>query len=191
MLVEQEADLAQALHTDLGKSPIEAYSTEIGFTLNELDRRSRQLRSWTQPHKVKLPIHLRPGSARIVQEPLGTVLVIAPWNYPVQLLLGPLIPALAAGNTAVLKPSEVAPATSAVLADLLPRYLDERAVQVVTGGVAETTELLHISSTTSSTPATAPSGGSSWRPPPNTSRRSRSSSAARARRSSPTPPTSR
>jgi aldehyde dehydrogenase (NAD+) len=85
---------------------------------------------------------LRPGSARIVQEPLGTVLVIAPWNYPVQLLLGPLIPALAAGNTVVLKPSEVAPETSAALADLIPRYLDERAVQVVTGGVPETTELL-------------------------------------------------
>ena len=67
----------------------------------------------------------------IVQEPLGTVLIIAPWNYPVQLLLGPLVPALAAGNTAVLKPSEVAPATAAALADLVPRYLDERAVQVV------------------------------------------------------------
>ena len=142
LLVEHESDLARALHTDLGKSPIEAYSTEIGFTLNELDLALRQLRSWTQPHKVKLPLHLRPGSARIVQEPLGTVLVIAPWNYPVQLLLGPLIPALAAGNTVVLKPSEVAPATSDVLADLLPRYLDERAVQVITGGVPETTELL-------------------------------------------------
>jgi aldehyde dehydrogenase (NAD+) len=77
-----------------------------------------------------------------VQEPLGTVLIIAPWNYPVQLVLGPLIPALAAGNTAVVKPSEVAPATAAALADLIPRYLDERAVQVVTGGVDETTELL-------------------------------------------------
>ena len=82
LLVEHESDLAQALHADLGKSPIEAYSTEIGFTLNELDLALRQLRSWTQPHKVKLPLHLRPGSARIVQEPLGTVLVIAPWNYP-------------------------------------------------------------------------------------------------------------
>jgi aldehyde dehydrogenase (NAD+) len=142
MLVEQESVFAAALHSDLGKSPIEAYSTEIGFTLNEIDHTLRHLRSWTQPQRVKLPIHLRPGSARIVQEPLGTVLIIAPWNYPLQLLLAPLIPAIAAGNTAVLKPSEVAPATAAAIAEQLPRYLDERVVQVVTGGVPETTELL-------------------------------------------------
>ena len=142
LLVEQEAVLARALADDLGKSAIEAYSTEIGFTLNELDHAINHVRSWTQPQKVRLPMHLRPGTGRIVQEPLGTVLIIAPWNYPVQLLLGPLIPALAAGNTAVVKPSEVAPVTAAALADLIPRYLDERAVQVVTGGVEQTTELL-------------------------------------------------
>src|SRR5262245_37949095 len=142
LLVEREQELTDALRADLGKSAIEAYSTETGFTLNEVDHALRHVRSWTQPHKVKLPIHLRPGSARIVQEPLGTVLVIAPWNYPVQLLLGPLVPALAAGNTVVLKPSEVAPATAQAMADLIPKYLDERAVQVVTGGVPETTELL-------------------------------------------------
>ena len=142
MLVEQESVFAAALHSDLGKSSIEAYSTEIGFTLNEIDHTVRHLRSWTQPHRVKLPIHLRPGSARIIQEPLGTVLVIAPWNYPLQLLLAPLIPAIAGGNTAVLKPSEIAPATAAAIVEQLPRYLDERVVQVVTGGVAETTELL-------------------------------------------------
>jgi aldehyde dehydrogenase (NAD+) len=142
LLVERESELAEALHRDLGKSPIEAYSTEIGFTINEVGHALRRIRSWTQPHKVGLPLHLRPGSARIVQQPLGTVLVIAPWNYPVQLLLGPLVPALAAGNTVVLKPSEVAGATADLLADLIPRYLDERAVQVVTGGVEETTELL-------------------------------------------------
>ena len=137
-LVEREPELADALNRDLGKSPIEAYSTEIGFTINEVAHALRRLRSWTQPHKVSVPLHLRPGSARILPQPLGTVLVIAPWNYPVQLLLGPLVPALAAGNTVVLKPSEVAGATAEVLAELIPRYLDERAVQVVTGGVEET-----------------------------------------------------
>jgi aldehyde dehydrogenase (NAD+) len=142
MLVEQEATFSAALKVDLGKSPVEAYSSEIGFTINEIDHTLRHLRSWTSPSRVKLPIHLRPGSARIVQEPLGTVLIIAPWNYPLQLLLAPLVPALAAGNTAIVKPSEVAPATAAAIAEQLPRYLDERAVQVVTGGVAETTELL-------------------------------------------------
>jgi aldehyde dehydrogenase (NAD+) len=142
MLVEQEAVFSAALATDLGKATIEAYSTEIGFTLNEIDHTLKHMRSWTQPTRVKLPLHLRPGNAKIVQEPLGTVLIIAPWNYPLQLLLAPLIPALAAGNTAVLKPSEIAPATAAAIATQLPRYLDARAVQIVTGGVPETTELL-------------------------------------------------
>jgi aldehyde dehydrogenase (NAD+) len=142
MLVEQEALFVAALRSDLGKSATEAYSTEIGFTINEIDHTLRHLRAWTSPRKVKLPLHLRPGSARIMQEPFGTVLIIAPWNYPLQLLLAPLVPALAAGNTAVLKPSEVAPATAAAVAQQLPRYLDERVAQVVTGGVPETTALL-------------------------------------------------
>ncbi len=142
LLVEHEQEFATALYSDLGKSPIEAYTTEIGFTIGEIDHALSHLRPWVSSRKVRLPLHLRPGSARIMHEPLGTVLIIAPWNYPLQLLLAPLIPALAAGNTAILKPSEVAPATSAAIAELLPRYLDERAVQVVTGAVDETTELL-------------------------------------------------
>jgi aldehyde dehydrogenase (NAD+) len=85
---------------------------------------------------------MRPGRAVIHPEPLGTVCIIAPWNYPVQLLLAPLVPAIAAGNSAVLKPSEVTPTVAEALADLVPRYLDERLVGVVTGGVEETTALL-------------------------------------------------
>ena len=85
---------------------------------------------------------LRPGSARIVPEPLGVVCIIAPWNYPLQLLLAPLVAAFAAGNTAILKPSEVSPTVAATIAELLPEYLDSRAVAVVTGGVEETTALL-------------------------------------------------
>ncbi len=142
MLVEQESVFASALRSDLGKSALEAYSTEIGYTIGEIDHTLRHIRAWTQPQRVKLPLHLRPGSARILQEPLGTVLVIAPWNYPLQLLIAPLVPALTAGNTAVLKPSEVSSATAAAIAEQIPRYLDERAVRVVTGGVPETTELL-------------------------------------------------
>lgn len=142
MLVEHEDVFAAALASDLGKSSLEAYSTEIGYMIGEIDHALRHIRAWTQPQRVKLPLHLRPGSARIMQEPMGTVLVIAPWNYPLQLLLAPLVPALAAGNTAVLKPSEVASATAGAIAQLVPRYLDERAVQVITGGVPETTALL-------------------------------------------------
>jgi aldehyde dehydrogenase (NAD+) len=142
LLVEREDALAAALRSDLGKSAFEAYSTEIGFTVNEIDLALGALRDWTSPRRTRLPLHLRPGAAEIVPEPLGTVLVIAPWNYPLQLLLAPLVPALAAGNTVVLKPSEVAPATADAIARLLPDFLDGRAVQVVTGGVPETTQLL-------------------------------------------------
>ena len=142
LLVEREDELSAALGRDLGKSSFEAYSTEIGFTINEIDLALDELRHWTRPQRTKLPLHLKPGSAEIVPEPLGTVLIIAPWNYPLQLLLAPLVPALAAGNTAVLKPSEIAPATADAVARLVPDYLDARAVQVVTGGIPETTKLL-------------------------------------------------
>jgi len=89
-----------------------------------------------------VPFWLMPGKARIQREPLGVVLVIAPWNYPFSLAINPLVGAFAAGNTVLIKPSEVASATAALLADLLPRYLDKDAVQVVQGGVPETTALL-------------------------------------------------
>jgi aldehyde dehydrogenase (NAD+) len=141
-LVEEEPAIIEALRVDLGKSPIETYVTEIGFVINEIDHMLSNIRRWTRPRKVSVPFHQRPGSGRVVPEPLGTVLIIAPWNYPLQLLLAPLVPAIAAGNTAVLKPSEVAPATADLIDRLLLDYLDGRVVQVVTGGVDETTGLL-------------------------------------------------
>ena len=96
----------------------------------------------TEPSGLYSVPRMRPARAKVVREPLGVVLVISPWNYPVQLALAPLAGALAAGNAVVLKPSEVAPATSETLARLLPRYVDPAAVRVVEGGVPETTELL-------------------------------------------------
>lgn len=141
-LVEEEEAIVDALHSDLGKSAIEAYVTEIGFTIGEIDHTLDNLEKWTKTDRVWIPLHFRPGKARIVQQPLGTVLIIAPWNYPLQLVLAPLIPAIAAGNTAVLKPSEVAPATASLIEDMLPRYVDPAIVKVVTGGVPETTALL-------------------------------------------------
>jgi aldehyde dehydrogenase (NAD+) len=141
-VVEQEPAILEALAADLGKCPTEAYATEIGFVINEIDHTLDRIEKWTQPRKVSLPIHQRPGSGRVVPEPLGTVLIIAPWNYPLQLLLAPLVPAIAAGNAVILKPSEIAPATSALVDSLLLDYLDSRIVQVVVGGVEETTALL-------------------------------------------------
>jgi len=142
LLVEQEDRLVEALATDLGKPAIEAYMADVVFTTNEIDHTLKHLSSWLKPEKVKVPLNFKPGSATITPEPLGTVCIIAPWNYPVQLLLSPLVPALAAGNTAVLKPSEVTPAVAAVIEELIPKYLDEHVVAVVTGGVDETSALL-------------------------------------------------
>ncbi|MER7071081.1 aldehyde dehydrogenase family protein [Terrabacter sp. NPDC000476] len=142
LLVEHADDLATALHTDLGKGATEAWVTETGFVVREIDHTLRHLRSWLAPSRVRVPLFLAPSRAEVVLEPLGVVLVVAPWNYPVQLTLAPLVGALAAGNAVVVKPSELAPATSTVLARLLREHLDRDAVHVVEGGVPETTALL-------------------------------------------------
>ena len=142
MFVEQEDRLIDALVADVGKPRIEAYTTEIAFTINEIDHTLKHLDAWNKPTKVKVPITFKPGSATLRPEPLGTVCIIAPWNYPVQLLFAPLVPALAAGNTAVLKPSEVTPSVSALIEELVPRYFNASTVAVVTGAVDETTALL-------------------------------------------------
>jgi aldehyde dehydrogenase (NAD+) len=140
-LIAHTDTLTEALERDLGKSPTEAWSTEIGFTINQIRDARDHLERWAAPRKVKLPLKMRPGRARIVPQPLGAVCIIAPWNYPVQLTLAPLVAALAAGNTAVIKPSEIAPATEAVLASHLEQYLGDY-VSVVTGGADTVTELL-------------------------------------------------
>jgi aldehyde dehydrogenase (NAD+) len=142
MFVEQEDRLIDALVADVGKPRIEAYTTEIAFTINEIDHTLKHLDAWTEPGKVKVPLTFRPGNAHLHPEPLGTVCIIAPWNYPVQLLFAPLVPALAAGNTAVLKPSEVTPTVAALIEELVPLYFDASTVAVVTGAIDETTALL-------------------------------------------------
>lgn len=141
LLVQHEPALLAALALDLGKPGIEAWTTEIGFTIAEIDHALAHLSSWMKPERVATPVTLQPASSHIVPEPLGVVAVIAPWNYPVQLLLAPIVAAVAAGNAVVAKPSELAPASAEALARLLAELADP-AVTVVEGGVAETTELL-------------------------------------------------
>lgn len=143
LLTAHGEELATALHEDLGKSSAEAFRTEIDFTVREIDHTLEHLDGWLRPEPAPVPAHLGTNATAWTRyDPLGVVLVIAPWNYPVQLLLTPLLGALAAGNAVVAKPSELAPATSAALARLLPRYLDTDAVAVVEGAVPETTALL-------------------------------------------------
>ncbi|MFD8705394.1 aldehyde dehydrogenase family protein [Kitasatospora sp. NPDC059648] len=142
LLTEQSQALLAALNADLGKGEAEAHRTEVAFTINEIDHTVKHLEEWLQPKPAGVPDAFLPAEARVVRDPLGVVLIIAPWNYPLQLALAPLVGALAAGNTAVVKPSELAPSTSAAIARLLPRYLDPQAVAVVEGAVPETTALL-------------------------------------------------
>lgn len=141
LLRERADDLVRAVAADFGKPPFEAWSTEICYTLAELDHIRTRYARWAQPRRVPTPLIFWPGSSRVVAEPLGVTCVIAPWNYPVQLLVMPMIAAIAAGNAVIGKPSELTPCTSGVLGDLF-RALDDPAVAVVQGGAAEGSELL-------------------------------------------------
>ncbi|MCB0999086.1 MAG: aldehyde dehydrogenase family protein [Ilumatobacteraceae bacterium] len=141
LVVAHEGRILAALAADFGKPEFEAWATEIGFVLSDIDHTIAQLDRWMAPEKVPTPIAFQPGSSRIEREPLGVACVIAPWNYPVQLLLLPMVAAIAAGNAVVGKPSELAPATADTMAALV-RELDDPAVALVLGGVDETTELL-------------------------------------------------
>ncbi|MET9671282.1 aldehyde dehydrogenase family protein [Streptomyces sp. NPDC006475] len=143
LLTEHRDAIADALHIDLRKNRAEVDTMEIGGTLREIDDCLAHMDTWLTPRDVPVPVLLPRGTtARTAYEPLGVTLVISAWNYPVNLLLVPVVGALAAGNAVLIKPAEHAVATSALLAELLPRYLDNDATAVVEGGAEETTLLL-------------------------------------------------
>jgi aldehyde dehydrogenase (NAD+) len=142
MIGENLDEWDAALQADLGKSSTVSYLTETGFTVADLEQTKKHFPTWMKPERVSTPLTSKPGKATVNREPLGVALVIAPWNYPLQLLAAPVGAAIAAGCCAVLKPSELAPATSAVFARLVPRYLDTDAFAVVEGAVPETQALL-------------------------------------------------
>lgn len=142
MTDNHENEIYQALHQDLGKSEQESWLAEVGYLQDEIQHNLRHLKKWSKARKLSTPMLAQPGSSWVQPEPLGTVLIIGAWNYPFQLLLAPLVAAITAGNCALVKPSELAPNTSALIASLLPRYLEQQAFAVVQGGVEETTEVL-------------------------------------------------
>jgi len=145
LLDTHRGEFADALLSDLHRAPADTYETEVDFTIREIDHLLAHLPEWLRPQPVggASLAGLPAGSTAATQyDPLGVVLVIAPWNYPAQLLLVPVAGALAAGNTVVAKPSELAPATSALIARLVPRYFDADAMAVVEGAIPETTALL-------------------------------------------------
>jgi aldehyde dehydrogenase (NAD+) len=137
-----ERDILEALQKDLNKSEHEAYMTEIGIVLEEIRFISRRLKKWAKPKKAKTAVSHIGSKSIVIAEPYGTVLIIAPWNYPFQLAVSPLIGALAAGNTAVIKPSELAPAVSSVISKMIKEIFPPEYVSVIEGGVKTNQELL-------------------------------------------------
>ena len=132
-IIDFEEELYNTLYTDLKKSKEECWVTENGFVITELNNTLRNLKKWMQPKTVSTNLLNFPSSSKIINEPLGTVLIIGPWNYPLQLLFTPLIGAIAAGNCVVLKPSEFAPATSAVMKKIIESIFPEEYVLFVEG----------------------------------------------------------
>ncbi|EES15756.1 aldehyde dehydrogenase [Sorghum bicolor] len=144
MAAEMEDDVCAALRADLAKPQTESYVHEISLVTTSCKFALKNLKKWMKPQKVPGGVLTFPSAARVTAEPLGVVLVISAWNYPFLLAIDPVVGAIAAGNAVVLKPSEVAPATSSLLAELLPRYVDASCVRVVQGGIPETTALLEL-----------------------------------------------
>ncbi|PON59045.1 Aldehyde dehydrogenase NAD(P)-dependent [Parasponia andersonii] len=133
-LEENEVDIMMALKQDLGKHYVEAFRDEVGTLIKSLNLALKSLKKWMSPKKAKLPAIALLSTAELVPEPLGLVLVFSSWNFPFGVSLEPLIGALAAGNTVVLKPSELAPTCSSLLANTMPTYLDGIGVKVIQGG---------------------------------------------------------
>lgn len=143
-LKKWEKPLADALWADLHKSYEEAYLTEISIVLSEIDNHIRNLHRWTRPQRKRTPLKMFPSRSEIISEPLGNALIIAPWNYPVQLLLNPLAGALSAGCTAVLKPSPYVPHVSLTLGDMISETFPESLVAVVQGNREVNRQLLEM-----------------------------------------------
>lgn len=141
-IVRHERELTDALYLDLHKSYEEAYLTEISILLGEIDNFLKHLKGWAAPSKKATPLKMFPSRSEIVTEPLGVALIIAPWNYPVQLLLNPLIGAIAAGCTAVLKPSPYTPHVAELLERLIAESFDSEYIAVVQGNRDVNTALL-------------------------------------------------
>ncbi|MFD1739060.1 aldehyde dehydrogenase [Bacillus salitolerans] len=142
VLIENEQQIMNALQKDLNKSEFEAYATEVGILLKEISFITKRLKNWAKPQRSKTPVTHVGSSSYVIPEPYGVVLIIAPWNYPFLLAFSPLIGAIAAGNTAIVKPSELTPNVSSVIQSLVEQAFEEEQVAVVQGGIKESQVLL-------------------------------------------------
>ncbi|UXA07389.1 aldehyde dehydrogenase family protein [Mycobacterium sp. SMC-2] len=142
LMEENEAAIAAALAEDLDRSPFEAFIADIATTAGEAKYAAKRVRRWTRRKYQLLEMPQLPGRGWIEYEPYGTVLIIGAWNYPFYLTLGPAVGAIAAGNAVILKPSEIAPASAHLMAELVPKYLDSDAIAVVEGDGSVSQELI-------------------------------------------------
>jgi aldehyde dehydrogenase (NAD+) len=141
-IIKNSSKITDALYVDLHKSYEEAYLSEISIVLGEIDYHLKNLKEWARPKQVHTPFHLLPSSSKIITEPLGQALIIAPWNYPFQLTINPLVGAISAGCTAILKPSTSTPTVSNLIAEIIAETFDADYIHVVLGGRAENILLL-------------------------------------------------
>ena len=139
-----EDELLDAFQKDLGKNKVETYASEIGFTLKNIKTARKELKNWAKPKQVNTPIFMFPTKSYIMKEPYGTVLIIGPFNYPFQLLIEPLIGAIAAGNTVILKPSEYTPTVSTVIQRIIEEVFDAEYVSICQGNSEVTQQLLEL-----------------------------------------------
>jgi aldehyde dehydrogenase (NAD+) len=142
MVLEQQDNIFVAMQKDLGRCDMESWAAELGGVLSEAEHSIKHLKKWMKARKVSTPIIAQPGKSYILPEPLGTILIIGAWNYPLLMVLSPLVAAISAGNSALIKPSELSANMSMLLAKMVPQYLDNDAIDVVEGAADETTELL-------------------------------------------------
>ncbi len=138
-----EYKIYEALYKDLGKCEFESYTTEVGFVLSSISHTIKNLKKWAKKEKVKTPLYLFPAKSFVISEPYGTVLIIGPYNYPFQLLIEPLVGALAAGNCVVLKPSENVPNLSRVITEMITETFPKEYIRSVEGGVETNTSLIN------------------------------------------------
>jgi acyl-CoA reductase-like NAD-dependent aldehyde dehydrogenase len=142
LVIQYDEQILAALATDLGRAPYESYMADTIVVLDELNTAIKNLKKWMKPSKVSTPMQLFPASSKVAYEPLGVALIIAPWNVPFHLAIAPLVGAIAAGNCAIIKPSELAPASSKLIAEIINNHFDKQYLHVIEGGPEVASEIL-------------------------------------------------
>jgi NAD-dependent aldehyde dehydrogenases len=141
---EFNSQICQSIHLDIAKPEPEAQLTEVMSILHEIDHHIKNLKKWTKSNKVRGSLLTFPSSSRIYQQPYGVILINSAWNYPFHLMIMPLIGAISAGNTAILKPSEMAPHTSSIIKRMLDKTFDADFIFTIEGGVEVNSQLLDL-----------------------------------------------